>query len=176
MNLSNLKTAKVLVVGDIMLDQYWFGESVRISPEAPVPVVDIQNMNDRLGGAANVAMNISTLGAIATLVGVVGDDVNADKLFDLLLSTPIKSEVLRKNNFKTSTKLRIVSRNQQLVRLDFENHNYPVDNDDVFKLCEKLIPNHDVVIISDYGKGAVSQVEEIIKLARNKNKIIVVDP
>ncbi len=176
MNLSNLNKAKVLIVGDIMLDQYWFGESARISPEAPVPIVDIQKMDNRLGGAANVAMNVSGLGATATLVGVIGRDENGEKLFDLLMNTTIKSEVLRKKNFKTSTKLRVISQNQQLVRLDFENRNYQIEEFGVLERCVKLIPEHDAVVISDYSKGSVNQVEEIIELARSENKIVVIDP
>ncbi len=176
MDLSNLNKAKVLIVGDIMLDQYWFGDSARISPEAPVPIVNVQKMDNRLGGAANVAMNVSSLGATATLVGVVGRDENGEKLNDLLMNTTIKSEILHKNNFKTSTKLRVISQNQQLVRLDFENQNYQIENFDVLESCAKLIPEHDVVVISDYSKGSVDQVEEIIELARINNKIVIVDP
>ena len=176
MNLSNLNKAKVLIVGDIMLDQYWLGETARISPEAPVPIVNIQNMEHRLGGAANVAMNVYGLGASATLVGVVGNDDNADKVFDLLNSTTIESKIIQRKDFKTSTKLRVVSRNQQLLRLDYENDNYKIDNSDVIKVCARLIPKHDAVVISDYSKGTVNQIEEIIEISCNENKIVIVDP
>lgn len=176
MNLSNLSKAKVLIVGDIMLDQYWLGEAARISPEAPVPIVNIQNMENRLGGAANVAMNVCGLGASATLIGMVGNDDNADKLFDLLNSTTIESKIIQKKEFKTLTKLRVVSRNQQLLRLDHENDNYQIDNSEVIEACANVAPNNDVVVISDYCKGAVNQAEKIIEIARSKNKIIIVDP
>lgn len=176
MNVSDLSKAKVLVVGDIMLDQYWLGETARVSPEAPVPVVNIGDMENRLGGAANVAMNICSLGASATLVGVVGNDENADRLFHLLDKTTIKSGIIRKDNFKTSTKLRVVSRNQQLLRLDYENGDHAPSDPDVIEACAKLIPSHDAVVISDYGKGAVNQVAKIIEQARSADKKVVVDP
>ena len=176
MNLSDLSKAKVLVVGDVMLDQYWFGETARISPEAPVPIVNIENMENRLGGAANVAMNICSLGASVALVGVTGNDEYADKLTSLLSNTSINSNIIRDKNFKTSTKLRVVSRNQQLLRLDYENNQYEFDTATVIDACQKFISKHEVVVISDYGKGTVNQVEEIIEVARREKKFIVVDP
>lgn len=176
MDINDLGKAKILVVGDVMLDQYWLGETARISPEAPVPIVNVEDVESRLGGAANVAMNICSLGALATLVGVAGNDENARKLSDLLDKTAIESRVIHKDDFKTSTKLRIVSRNQQLLRLDYENGEHILDNTDVVEACAKLIPEHDAVVVSDYGKGTVNQVDRIIEQARSANKTVVVDP
>lgn len=176
MNLSNLSNAKVLVVGDVMLDKYWHGDTARISPEAPVPIVNVQNSEDRLGGAANVAMNICSLGASATLIGITGNDEYAIKLSSLLDETKINSNIIRNKNYKTSAKLRVVSRNQQLLRLDYENTDYEIDTSELVDACKKLMPSHDVVVISDYGKGAANQVEKIIKIARSENKIVIVDP
>ena len=176
MNLDNLSKAKVLVVGDIMLDQYWLGDSARISPEAPVPIVNIQEMSNRLGGAANVAMNVSALGASVTLIGIVGNDDNADKLETLLQSTSIYSKIFRRDNFKTLTKLRAVSRNQQLLRLDFENENFNLDTTDIVDEFSNSINDHDIAVISDYGKGTLNQVADIIKIASNNNKKVIIDP
>ena len=176
MNVSDLGKARVLVVGDVMLDRYWLGETSRVSPEAPVPVVRVESMDNRLGGAANVAMNICGLGAAATLVGVVGKDESADKLSGLLDETAIKSGIVRKDGFKTLTKLRIVSRNQQLLRLDFEDGEYSSDNAEVMAVCAELLPDHDAMVISDYGKGTVDQVTRLIERARSENKTVVVDP
>ncbi len=159
-----------------MLDRYWLGNTARISPEAPVPVVNIKNMEDRLGGAANVAMNVYGLGACATLVGIIGDDENAHKLLGLLDSTTINTKIIRRRNFKTTTKLRVVSQNQQILRLDYENEDYEINHADIVETCAKLIPDHHAVVISDYGKGAVNQVAKIIEIARAENKIVIVDP
>ena len=176
MQLDNLRKATVLVVGDIMLDQYWLGDSNRISPEAPVPVVNINEMESRLGGAANVAMNISSLGAKVTLLGVCGEDENATRLQDLISNTSIHSKILNDNKLNTLTKLRIVSRNQQLIRLDFDDVAYHAEAKNVFDEYSGLVAEHDVVVISDYGKGTVYQVSDLITLAREKNKVVVVDP
>ena len=176
MDLSKLNNAKVLVVGDVMLDQYWYGETARISPEAPVPIVNIQRKEDRLGGAANVAMNINSLGATSSLIGITGDDVHADSLSGLLAKTDINTKIIRSKNYRTSSKLRVVSRNQQLLRLDYENNNFEPDTSEIINACKSLISSHDVIVISDYGKGAINQVEEIIEIARHYNKLIIIDP
>lgn len=177
MNVGNLGKAKILVVGDVMLDQYWLGETSRVSPEAPVPVVRVEGMEARLGGAANVAMNICGLGASATLVGVVGNDENANRFLGLLDKTAIKSGMIRKDNFKTLTKLRVVSRNQQLLRLDFEDEDDAYDSAEVVAACAEHLPGHDAMVISDYGKGAVNRVAaRLIEQARSMNKTVVVDP
>ena len=176
MNLNNLSNAKVLVIGDVILDQYWLGETTRISPEAPAPIVNIENMENRLGGAANVAMNASSLGAAVTLVGVVGSDENGNRLLDLLGGTTINTEIVCKENFKTPTKLRVVSRNQQLLRLDYEDNDEEMDNTEVIEICKKQIPDYETIVISDYDKGAVTRVGEIIGAARKENKQVIVDP
>lgn len=176
MNLSNLSNAKVLVIGDVILDQYWLGETTRISPEAPAPIVNIENMENRLGGAANVAMNASSLGATVTLIGMVGSDENGNRLLDLLGRTAINTEIVCKKNFKTPTKLRVISRNQQLLRLDYESGDEEVDNTEVIEACQKRIPDYETIVISDYDKGAVTRIEEIIRAARKENKQVIVDP
>lgn len=176
MQLNNLSNAKVLIVGDIMLDQYWLGDSSRISPEAPVPIVNINDMESRLGGAANVAMNVSSLGANATLLGICGEDENASRLQDLITGTSIHSQIINNSKINTLTKLRIVSRNQQVIRLDFDDEKYHLETKNVLEAFSELIAEHEVVVISDYGKGTVDQVAELIKRARAKNITVVVDP
>ena len=176
MNLNSLRNAKVLVVGDVILDQYWFGEATRISPEAPAPIVQIENMESRLGGAANVAMNVCSLGAKVSLIGMVGSDENAGRLTGLLDAAAIDTSIACKPGFKTPTKLRVVSRNQQLLRLDHENNKSRSDNSEVVELCKTQIPDYKTLVISDYGKGAVTKVQEIIGMAREENKQVIVDP
>ena len=176
MNLDNLAKAKILVIGDVMLDQYWLGETSRISPEAPVPVINIEDMENRLGGAANVAANAISVGADVTLVGMVGRDENGDRLLELLKATNIRAEIIRKEDYRTSTKLRVVSRNQQLLRLDHENSHKETDNTEVLEVCEQQISGHGTIVISDYDKGAVAGVERIIEAARKAGKRIIVDP
>ncbi len=176
MNLGNLAKAKVLVIGDVMLDQYWLGETSRISPEAPVPVINIEDMENRLGGAANVAANAISVGAAVTLVGMVGHDENGKRLLELLDATDIDTRITRKENYRTSTKLRVVSRNQQLLRLDHENSREETDNTEVLEICEQQISKHGTIVISDYDKGAVAGIERIIEAARKAGKRTVVDP
>ena len=176
MNLDNLAKAKVLVIGDVMLDQYWLGETSRISPEAPVPVINIEDMENRLGGAANVAANAISVGAAVTLIGMVGHDENGKRLLELLDVTDIDTRIIREENYRTSTKLRVVSRNQQLLRLDHENSREETDNTKVLEICEQQISEHGTIVISDYDKGAVTGVEHIINAARKAGKRIIVDP
>ena len=176
MNLNHLRNARVLVVGDVILDRYWFGEATRISPEAPAPIVHVENMESRLGGAANVAMNVCSLGAKVYLIGMVGSDENAGRLTDLLDAAAIETSMACKQGFKTPTKLRVISRNQQLLRLDHENDQSKPDNTEVIELCKKHMPDYETLVISDYDKGAVTQVQEIISTAREENKKVIVDP
>ena len=176
MNLKNLAKARILVIGDVMLDKYWLGETSRISPEAPAPIVNIKNMEDRLGGAANVAVNASSVGAAVTLVGLVGHDENGKRLMELLEDTGIDVKIIRKENYETPTKLRVVSRNQQLLRLDHENNHEEIDNSEVLEVCERLVPEFATIVISDYDKGAVTGVGHIIEAARKANKQVIVDP
>lgn len=176
MNLDNLAKAKILVIGDVMLDQYWLGETSRISPEAPVPVINIEDMENRLGGAANVAANAISVGADVTLIGMIGCDENGDRLLELLDATNIHTEIIHKEDYRTSTKLRVVSRNQQLLRLDHENSHRETDNTELLEVCEQQISEHETIVISDYDKGAVAGIERIIEAARRAGKRTIVDP
>ena len=168
--------ARVLVAGDVMLDRYWSGSSSRISPEAPVPVVNIQDCVDRAGGAANVALNIASLGASATLAGLVGDDDAANTLSDLLNEKGIKQLFSYHENYKTITKLRVMSRHQQLIRLDFEDNTAILDTDDLCDAVIKNICNYDVLVLSDYNKGSLNQSQKLISAARKANVTVLVDP
>jgi rfaE bifunctional protein kinase chain/domain len=169
----DLSSYKVLVVGDLMLDRYWKGEVTRISPEAPVPVVRITNQTDKLGGAANVALNLSFLNITPILIGVVGPDEAGEILRKLIAQEKIKDCVIEDKNAVTTIKLRVVNKQQQLIRLDIEDYVFCDAVTDKFK---EVLPDVDLVIISDYAKGCVSNVKELIHLARKKKIPILVDP
>jgi len=168
--------ARVLVVGDVMLDRYWFGDVSRISPEAPVPVVKIDRSEERLGGAANVARNIMALGAKAVLLSVVGNDEAGRALEGLLAKEGIEASLRRDAELATTIKLRVIGRQQQLLRIDFEN--WPTHEVLREKLAEfiALLPGHDIVILSDYGKGGLAHIAEMIRLARQARIPVLVDP
>jgi rfaE bifunctional protein kinase chain/domain len=168
--------SRVLVVGDVMLDRYWFGEVERISPEAPVPVVRVVKREDRLGGAANVARNIVALGAKATLVGLVGQDEAAQRMHELLTEAGIESHLIADSAHPTTLKMRVLGKQQQLLRIDFEEKPTPSLLKSLSAQVEKLLAVHDVVVLSDYAKGALAQVEVLIELARKKGLPILVDP
>lgn len=171
-----LHAASVLVVGDVMLDRYWFSSVDRISPEAPVPVALVQREEDRLGGAANVALNASSLGARTTLLSVVGADDAGRRLAHLIGDTTIRSAMRQVVGMRTTMKLRVVSRQQQLIRMDFEqtpDHEVLLDLIDRY---EQELPLHDVVLLSDYGKGGLNHVTRMIELARLHGKPVLVDP
>jgi len=168
--------AKVLTVGDLMLDQYWFGPTSRISPEAPVPVVNVTGEQARAGGAANVAVNLAGLGVSASLVGLVGDDVNGQHLCDMLEDCGIEVDLGISRERPTITKLRVLSRNQQLIRLDTEDTFEPEDVDLIGKILERRIPEADVCILSDYAKGTLSRVPDIITMCRANEVPVLVDP
>jgi len=168
--------AKLLVIGDVMLDRYWHGTSSRISPEAPVPVVQVGNQEDRPGGAGNVALNIAALGSAATLIGVVGEDDNAKDLESRLAAAGVYCEFLRSPDKPTITKLRVISQHQQLIRLDFEHLFDEQDVAELQTLAESLIPSAQALVLSDYAKGALNDVSALIALARNQNIPIIVDP
>ncbi len=176
MALPDFSAARVLVVGDVMLDRYWFGDVTRISPEAPVPVVHIQNAEERLGGAANVARGAAALGAQVTLLAVVGIDEPARSLASLLKQAKINAVLREDKNLHTTVKLRVISRQQQLLRLDFEM--LPSQDVLLSKLSdfEKLLQDTDVVVMSDYGKGALAQIERMIALCNTAGKPALVDP
>lgn len=166
----------MLVVGDVMLDRYWFGEVNRISPEAPVPIVRIDHREERLGGAANVARNAAALGIQTSLLGVVGKDEAGDIVEKLLIDSQIKSYLNRDQQISTIIKLRVIGRQQQLLRVDFEE----APSEDVLrdKLSQfhQLLPDHDVIILSDYAKGSLVNVRDMIASGIAQKKTILVDP
>jgi len=170
---------RILVVGDVMLDRYWFGGTARISPEAPVPVVSVDRDDLRPGGAANVAVNAASLGARVTLLGVVGRDEQAKLLEDLAAGQGVVADFVVSDACPTITKLRIVSRNQQLIRLDFESSPLASEEEDRAELMSRYrqaLVTADVVILSDYGKGTLSLAAEFIEAARHAGKPVLVDP
>ncbi len=166
----------VLIVGDVMLDRYWYGPTGRISPEAPVPVVKVEDNEERPGGAANVAMNIASLGGHAHLIGLTGEDEPAQVLNDKLLSLKVKCDFVALPDFPTITKLRVMSRGQQLIRLDFEDSFENTDPQYVLERMEKALPNVKSVILSDYAKGALEHVQHFIQKARSANVPVFIDP
>jgi D-glycero-beta-D-manno-heptose-7-phosphate kinase len=171
-----LSQAHVLVVGDVMLDRYWYGAVDRISPEAPVPVVRITREENRLGGCANVAYNVVSLGAHSSLLSVVGDDEASHLLEDLVAKTGIAPHLGRDSQLKTTVKLRVIGRQQQLLRVDFENtpqNEVLASQTDQFM---QLLPAHNVVLFSDYGKGGLAHVSQMIAAARTAGKAVLIDP
>ncbi|MDB5843022.1 MAG: D-alpha,beta-D-heptose 7-phosphate 1-kinase [Polaromonas sp.] len=171
-----IASARVLVVGDAMLDRYWYGAVDRISPEAPVPVVRVTRTEERIGAAANVAYNIVTLGAQASLLTVVGEDEASHTLEALVAKTGITPYFGRDVNLKTTVKLRVIGRQQQLLRLDFENtpeHEVLASQSATF---ETLYPEHQAVLFSDYGKGGLAHIVTMIAQARAAGKVVLVDP
>ena len=171
-----LQQASVLVVGDVMLDRYWYGNVERISPEAPVPVVRITREEERQGGAANVAYNVVSLGAKASLLSVVGDDEASRKLEALVAGTGIETHFGRDPDLKTTVKLRIIGRQQQLLRLDFENTPKTELLASQTASFARLLNEHRVVLFSDYGKGGLAHVSDMIAQARALGKPILIDP
>ena len=168
--------ARVLVVGDVMLDRYWFGEVERISPEAPVPVVHVVRREDRLGGAANVARNAVALGAQVTLVGLVGADEAATRVHELLAQAGVQAHLIADAAHPTTLKMRVLGRQQQLLRIDFEEKPTPALLDALHERVAPLFAAHDVVVFSDYAKGALAHVEALITLARQHRIAVLVDP
>ncbi|HQY77097.1 MAG TPA: D-glycero-beta-D-manno-heptose-7-phosphate kinase [Rhodoferax sp.] len=171
-----LTQARVLVVGDVMLDRYWYGAVDRISPEAPVPVVRITREEERCGGAANVAFNAASLGAQASLLTVVGDDEASHKLEAIVAKTGIRTHFGRDADLKTTVKLRVIGRQQQLLRLDFENTPKSEILASQTATFTQLLPQHDAVLFSDYGKGGLAHVSDMIAQARALSKPILIDP
>jgi D-glycero-beta-D-manno-heptose-7-phosphate kinase len=173
---ARIASARVLVVGDVMLDRYWFGDVNRISPEAPVPVVHVQRKEDRLGGAANVARNAAALGARAGLLCVVGHDEPGERIVELLGESKVAAFLERDPELLTTIKLRVLSRQQQLLRVDFENS----PTHEVLSAClarfDTLLLEHDVILMSDYAKGGLTHVTQMIAKARQAGKAVLVDP
>jgi len=168
--------ASVLVVGDIMLDRYWQGPTQRISPEAPVPVVKINHNEDRPGGAANVALNIASIGGNVTLAGITGDDEASTTLQTHLKAMNIECRFDKQLSIPTITKLRVLSRNQQLIRLDFEETLADVNKEPLQLAVQELIAEHDLLLLSDYDKGTLSDVQSLISIAKKQNVPVLVDP
>ncbi|MFO1378798.1 MAG: D-glycero-beta-D-manno-heptose-7-phosphate kinase [Chitinivorax sp.] len=168
--------ARILVVGDVMLDRYWFGDVNRISPEAPVPVALVSRVEERAGGAANVARNAASLGCGVTLLSVIGDDEAGTVLDSLMHSSGVKSEMLRDPTIATIVKLRVIAKQQQLLRIDFEappSHEILAAKLDDYR---RALPEHDLIILSDYGKGGLTHVQQMIELATKAGKPVLIDP
>jgi rfaE bifunctional protein kinase chain/domain len=172
----DLSRVRLLVVGDVMLDRYWFGDVSRISPEAPVPVVRIEKREERLGGAANVARNAAALGAHCGLLGVVGADEAGAQVSELLRECGITSYLQRDEAISTIIKLRVIGRQQQLLRIDFEDAPTDTVLRDKLTQFNALLPDYDVVILSDYNKGSLVNVAHMIAAGRAAGKIVMVDP
>jgi len=174
--LPQFSEGRTLVVGDLMLDRYWSGGAERVSPEAPVPVVQISEIEERPGGAGNVALNIASLGGAVTLLGVVGADQEGESLQNILIKHGVQCDFQREEGVRTSTKLRVLSRHQQLIRLDFENRFDRLSLEAMLEHYKSQLDQHDVVILSDYGKGTLSDVQTMIQLARAAGKKVLIDP
>ncbi|MBI4741645.1 MAG: D-glycero-beta-D-manno-heptose-7-phosphate kinase [Betaproteobacteria bacterium] len=176
MKLPELSNARLLIVGDVMLDRYWFGDVSRVSPEAPVPVVKVDRSEERPGGAANVARNAAALGAQVGLLSVVGDDEAGASLKRLMAEGSIAASLLVDAAIDTTVKLRVIARQQQLLRIDFET----TPSHEVLRAklieFEARLPQCDVVILSDYGKGGLTHIGDMIRLAREAGKKVLVDP
>ena len=171
-----LDSVRILVVGDIMLDRYWFGDVSRISPEAPVPIVRIERREERLGGAANVARNAAALGAHTGLLGVVGADEAGTRVEQLLGDAGIHSYLQRDQANSTIIKLRVIGRQQQMLRIDFEEAPSDTVLRDKLIAFNTLLPDYEVIILSDYAKGSLVNVADMIRAARAAGKIVMVDP
>jgi rfaE bifunctional protein kinase chain/domain len=173
---ADIARCRVLVVGDAMLDRYWFGEVERISPEAPVPVVRVSATEERLGGAANVARNVVALGAQAALLTVVGDDDAGRSIGRLLADSRIRGHLHTDARLDTTVKVRVIGRRQQVVRVDFEK--WPEAEVLAAHLdeYERLLPDSDLVLLSDYGKGGLTHIVRMIELARAAGRPVLVDP
>jgi len=172
----DFSTARVLVAGDLMLDRYWHGPTSRISPEAPVPVVKVESSEERPGGAGNVALNLAALGVSCSLVGVTGEDEAAGLLQKRLQNHQVNCCFIPLPDFTTITKLRVISRHQQLIRLDFEDHDYVVKPSVLNDVFGQHLAQHDVILLSDYAKGTLAQVQPLIEQCREKNKKVIIDP
>ncbi len=176
MNKINVNPPHILIVGDIMLDRYWFGEVNRISPEAPVPVVLIGKNEERLGGAANVARNVAALGLACSLLGIVGKDEAGLTVEKMLKQSGIVPHLHSSTEVSTTVKLRVIGRQQQLLRLDFEKKPTHEVLEDKLRQYHSLLGTHDIVVLSDYGKGALDHVASMIAEAKKAGKTILIDP
>lgn len=176
LSMPRFNQADVLVVGDLMLDQYWYGPTSRISPEAPVPVVKVDQIESRIGGAGNVALNLSALGAKVGLVAATGEDEAAETLRNGLTAAGVACEFQASAQNKTITKLRVMSRNQQLIRMDFEEKFSDCSEQGVRELFAQKLPACSVVVLSDYQKGTLNNPADLIAKARALGKKVLADP
>ncbi|WP_332675741.1 D-glycero-beta-D-manno-heptose-7-phosphate kinase [Aromatoleum sp.] len=174
--LPDFSNGRVLVVGDVMLDRYWHGSTTRISPEAPVPVVKVEADEFRAGGAGNVALNVASLGANAELVGLVGRDEAARLLHERLEGGGVVCRLLEAPQHPTITKLRVISRHQQLIRLDFEDNFAMLESAGVEEAFRNAVSGSGAIVLSDYGKGTLAEVGTLIRVAREHRVAVVVDP
>ena len=172
----DLNTVRILIVGDVMLDRYWFGDVNRISPEAPVPIVRVSQREARLGGAANVARNAAALGAHTALLGVVGADEAGNEVEQMLENSGIHSYLQRDEAISTIVKLRVIGRQQQMVRIDFEEAPTDTVLRDKLVQFKALLADYDVIVLSDYAKGSLVNVADMIASARAAGKVVMVDP
>jgi len=171
-----LQQKKILVVGDIMLDRYWFGETNRISPEAPVPIIKIQKYEDRLGGAANVARNIANLGVQTSILGCIGIDEAGLRIKTLLTEDCVNAYLQEDSEYTSILKLRVLARKQQMLRLDFEEKLPQNLLQRIEKGFAQLISQYNLVVFSDYDKGCLESCENLITIAKQNNIPILVDP
>ncbi|QUM82608.1 bifunctional D-glycero-beta-D-manno-heptose-7-phosphate kinase/D-glycero-beta-D-manno-heptose 1-phosphate adenylyltransferase HldE [Moritella sp. 5] len=174
--LPDFNNSKILVVGDVMLDRYWTGDSSRISPEAPVPIVKVNNVEDRPGGAANVALNLAALGASTKLLGLTGNDEAAQALCGKMNAVDVICDFLQLDDYPTITKLRVLSRGQQVIRLDFEESVAAVDTQPLVAKTIDNFSDYSVMIVSDYNKGALVEVQQMIQAAKQQGVKVFVDP
>lgn len=168
--------ARVLVIGDVMLDRYWSGKAARISPEAPVPVVHVKTIEDRVGGAGNVALNIAKLGGKVTLLAVVGDDVEGQTIKRLLEAEGVTCEFVVEKAVRSICKLRVMAQHQQLIRVDFEESPLKFDEEALFARLSEHLPEHKVLVLSDYGKGTLANAPKYIHAAKQAELKVLVDP
>jgi D-beta-D-heptose 7-phosphate kinase/D-beta-D-heptose 1-phosphate adenosyltransferase len=168
--------ARIIVIGDVMLDRYWSGQATRISPEAPVPVVKVKSIEDRIGGAANVALNIAKLGGQVTLLGVIGDDAEGEIVQRLLEAEGVVCDFVVEKSLRSICKLRVMAQHQQLIRLDFEDTPIQFDQAALQSALIRHLPKHDVVVFSDYGKGTLVEVSSFIAAAKQAGVKTLVDP
>lgn len=174
--LRDIGKKRVLVVGDAMLDRYYEGPVARISPEAPVPIVKVASTFERLGGAANVALNVASLGVGVTFLAYVGADADADALRARLAEAGVDARLVTAEAARTIVKLRVLSQRQQMLRLDFEDGFADENHDDLLEAFRAALVDHDLVVLSDYGKGTLARVADLISAARAADRPVVVDP
>lgn len=174
--IEKISQTRVLVVGDVMLDRYWFGEVDRISPEAPVPVVRVAKREDRLGGGANVARNIVALGGQVTLLGIVGDDEAGQQIARLADEGGIRAQLVPDPQMHTTLKMRVLGRQQQLIRIDFDYLPGEQTLQNLEQHYQRLLDEHDIVVLSDYAKGVLTHCAPLIEMARKRGMPVLVDP